>query len=368
MKSTKKILTIKPVIHKKSTVKNINLSPKQKSFINKIKSNISQFLGYKQDELNQEYKPTSEIINYVKDWFNHKELRYLIFIVPIIVIAFSCIKNKHQIITHKGNIIQIWQNNNDFIRRFIHLFSLLLIPYLYFKKSDLQLRPSLISFFTNLKNNLDGIKKTSSKIGGNQKDDIIVLKEQNTFDEDLQIINQLKDFNKDLKTKFRKYLIYGVTGLSSLMMLSYIAQKKYPIPTTTTTAKYYKYGIVEIPNPEISMYDHFINGKELPRNYKKVTIEKLGDKVVGKKHEWHIGGSESKFYTIFLGMIGFLDDSVKNIIMPLLSNIVDQILNLLKDPKIDPKRVLMFFVLNTVLIIFGLFFNKIKRQIKIKNI
>ena len=117
MKSTKKILTIKPVIHKKSTVKNINLSPKQKSFINKIKSNISQFLGYKQDELNQEYKPTSEIINYVKNWFNHKELRYLIFIVPIIVIAFSCIKNKHQITTQKGNIIQIWQNNLDGIKK-----------------------------------------------------------------------------------------------------------------------------------------------------------------------------------------------------------------------------------------------------------
>ena len=47
MKSTKKIVTIKPVIHKKSTVKNINLSPKQKSFMHKIKSNISQFLGYK---------------------------------------------------------------------------------------------------------------------------------------------------------------------------------------------------------------------------------------------------------------------------------------------------------------------------------
>ena len=67
-------------------------------------------------------------------------------------------------------------------------------------------------------------------------------------------------------------------------------------------------------------------------------------------------------------MICFLDDSVKNVIMPLLSNIVDQILNLLQDPKIDPKRVLMFFLVNTVLITFGLFFNKIRRQMEIKNI
>ena len=82
-------------------MKNINISPKQKSFINKIKSNISQYLGYKQDKLNLDYKPSNEIINYVKDWFNNKELRYLLFIVLIIIIAFGCISNKQPINNNK---------------------------------------------------------------------------------------------------------------------------------------------------------------------------------------------------------------------------------------------------------------------------
>ena len=98
----------------------------------------------------------------------------------------------------------------------------------------------------------------------------------------------------------------------------------------------------------------------------KVSIEKSGDKVVGYTKQTY-GGSESKFYTLFLRMIDFLDNNVKNFIIPLLSNTIDQILSLLKDPKIDPKRVLMFFLVNTVLIIFGLFFNKVKRQMKTKK-
>ena len=362
MKSTKKIVTIKPVIHKKSTMKNINISPKQKSFINRIKSNISEYLGYKQDKLNLDYKPSNKIINYVKDWFNNKELRYLLFIVPIIIIAFGCISNKQPINNNKKSIIQIWQNNNDFMKKYIHLFSLLLIPYLYFRKSDLQIRTGLISFFTNLKSNLSDIKRKSSKVGGNHLDD---TNEQNIFEEDLEVINQLKDFNKDFKTKFRKYLIYGAIGLTSLFILSNKIQQEL-IPTTTT--KYYRYGI-EISNPEVSMYDHFISRKPLSKEgYTKVITTKVGDRIVGTEtvREWY-GGSESKFYTIFLGMIGFLDDSVKNFIIPLLSNTIDQIVSLLQDPKIDPKRVLMFFLVNTVLMIFGLVFNKIKRQIAIKN-
>ena len=85
-------------------------------------------------------------------------------------------------------------------------------------------------------------------------------------------------------------------------------------------------------------------------------------------HSEQQGGAESKFYTLFLGTIGFLDDSVRNFIIPLLSNTIDQIVSFLQNPKIDPKKVLMFFLVNTVLIIFGLLFNKIKRQIKTKNI
>ena len=71
------------------------------------------------------------------------------------------------------------------MKKYIHLFSLLLTLYLYFRKSDLQIKTGLISFFTNLKSNLSGIKRKFSKLGGNHLDNTIVLKEQNTFDEDL---------------------------------------------------------------------------------------------------------------------------------------------------------------------------------------
>ena len=394
---------------KKSPAKTTN-SPKQKSFTNMLKSKLSEFFGINDDivygevikksnfsefigtnvdikfetlSLPEGYQPPSKLITYFKACLNHPFLsKFLVFYIPLIILAFKIYYNHFKSLDYKS-FVEECQKNKIFMKQYIKLFSLILIPYLSVSKT---LRQDLQYFFINLKIKLTGKYPNSPK-----KEKKIIYTKKNRFfksiiidfDTVINISSSSKNYQQTVD--YIKNTYPDKEDQDTLIQIVnhniYIRKAKNIIKTSLFYGSAAILGILVeegINSFENKYYlrKNNLEEKTIPKDSAPgSTAEKMiidpsnfnEDDFKNGHTNIQSAGAESKFYTLFLEMIGFLDDSVKNFIIPLVSNIIDQIVSFLQDPKIDPKRVLMFFLVNTVLIIFGLLFNKIKRQIKTKQ-
>lgn len=280
------------------------------------------------------------------------------FFIPLIILSLKYGYDDLK----STSVLEQYQQNKLFMKQYIKLFSLLLIPYLSVSKT---LRQDLQDFFINLKIKLTG-KYPQKKLNWNGKNvivDIDLQKKTQGMTDYQEVVDYIKNTYPDKEDQDA--------------LIKIINHNIYMSKAKNIIKKSLFYGvssIIGIPIGILMGEGSNSFGKKLylkSNHLKQVTVPNdynTDDFFFGYKKRTKKGGAESKFYTIFMEMIGFLDDNVKNFIIPLLSNTIDQILSLLKDNKIDPKRVLMFFLVNTVLIIFGLVFNKTKRQILTKNL
>ena len=394
---------------KKSPAKTTN-SPKQQSFTNKLRSKLSEFFGINDDmvygeiiqksnlsefigtnvdikfetlSLPEGYQPPSKLMRYFKVCLNHPFLsKFLVFYIPLIILAFKIYYNHFKSLDYKS-FVEECQKNKIFMKQYIKLFSLILIPYLSVSKT---LRQDLQYFFIKLKIKLTGKYPNSPK-----KEKKIIYTKKNRFFKSI-IIDFETAHSIYISSKYYQETVDYIknnypdkedqdTLIQIVNHNIYIRKAKNIIKTSLLYGSAAILGILVGEGINSFKNEYYLRKNNLGKTTipKDSTPGSTAENTIIVKNNYNkddlnngspikqSAGGESKFYTIFLGMIGFLDDSVKNFIIPLLSNIIDQIVSFLQDPKIDPKRVLMFFLVNTVLIIFGLLFNKIKRQIKIKK-
>ena len=331
---------------KKKSPAKTTISPKQQSFTNKLKSKLSEFIGVNVKLEKEVEQPSSKIIKILNDSYYSK---FLVFYIPLIILSLKYGYDDLK----SSSLLEQYQQNKTFMKQYIKLFSLILIPYLSVSKT---LRLDLQDFFINLKIKLTG-KYPQKKINWDGKNviiDIDLQKKTNKMTDYQQVVDYIKNTypdkeDQDALIKIVNHNIYMTKAKSML-------RKSLLYGSAAIIGACIGEGAVSFGN-QYALRSRGLKEVIVPNNYN-----------VNGYTTKQSAGAESKFYTLFLETIGFLDDSVRNFIIPLLSNTIDQIVSFLQDPKIDPKRVLMFFLVNTVLIIFGLLFNKIKRQIKTKNL